>query len=515
MNSLAALLFRCGLLSASALLLAPAADAALPPVPYPAENPPTEAKRILGKALFWEEQLSSDDMVACGTCHRPAFGGADPRGGTHPGMDGFFGSADDVNGSRGVVRRSRFGHPVEDELFGQQPQVTQRLSPSTFTALWAGKLFWDGRASGEFRDPQTGELLIESGAALENQALHPILDPTEMAREERSWQDALDKLARVTPLALASDLPPDLAAGLAGVRSYSELFEAAFGDPRLSATRVAFALASYERSLVPDQTPWDRYDAGDGAALSDEQIIGLGIFMNSGGCRACHTLPLFSNDGFRATGVRPPAEDMGRAAVTGDPGDRGKFKVPSLRNAGLRPRFMHNGRFTSLTKVLDFYAQTGGEQSFPENRDPHFDVIDIPAFGRDGLLTFLRDALTDPRVANEAFPFDRPRLRSERGIVVVVVPPAWLQLDPPSPNPSPGETLFPLRLIRPSGVELSIYSPRGRKLRVLSLPPGSVGWQALRWDGLDATGRALASGVYLYEARAEEQRVSGRITLLR
>src|SRR5690606_12821291 len=59
-----------------------------PPVPVPAENPMTEEKRILGKILFWDEQLSSDGTTACGTCHRPAVGGIDPREALHPGPDG-------------------------------------------------------------------------------------------------------------------------------------------------------------------------------------------------------------------------------------------------------------------------------------------------------------------------------------------------------------------------------------------------------------------------------------------
>ncbi|MBT8441678.1 MAG: cytochrome-c peroxidase, partial [Gammaproteobacteria bacterium] len=63
------------------------AGAELPPVPVPAANPITEEKRVLGKILFWDEQLSSDDSIACGTCHIPSAGGADPRAGLHPGTD--------------------------------------------------------------------------------------------------------------------------------------------------------------------------------------------------------------------------------------------------------------------------------------------------------------------------------------------------------------------------------------------------------------------------------------------
>lgn len=70
--------------------------------PVPAENPITEAKPVLGKILFWDEQLSSDNTVACGTCHQPAAGGSDLRLGMNPGFDQIFGTDDDVVGSPGI-----------------------------------------------------------------------------------------------------------------------------------------------------------------------------------------------------------------------------------------------------------------------------------------------------------------------------------------------------------------------------------------------------------------------------
>ena len=90
-----------------ALLLAAALPAQLPPPPVPFENPLTPEKVVLGKILFWDEQLSSDDSTACGTCHQPEFGGSDPRAADalHPGPDGLFGTADDIRGSFGVTRQ--------------------------------------------------------------------------------------------------------------------------------------------------------------------------------------------------------------------------------------------------------------------------------------------------------------------------------------------------------------------------------------------------------------------------
>src|SRR5262245_9676718 len=116
------------------LLLAIAAGkplwAGLPAVPVPADNPITEPKRVLGKILFWDEQLSSDGSVAGGTVHRPSAGGGDPRAARHPGVD--KGTIDDVMGSPGIVSLGRDGHARPSPLFGAAPQVTPRLAPSNF-----------------------------------------------------------------------------------------------------------------------------------------------------------------------------------------------------------------------------------------------------------------------------------------------------------------------------------------------------------------------------------------------
>ena len=219
------------------------ARADLPPVPVPAENPITEPKRVLGKLLFWDEQLSADDSIACGTCHRPAYGGADPRAGRYPGTD--KGTIDDVRGSPGIASFDRTGRRVAHPMFGAEPQVTPRTAPSFFGALWADELFWDGRAGPVFIDPQSGATAIAHGGALENAALTALSNAVEMAEPGRTWRELALKLARVAPLALATRLPPDLAAALAARPRYPQLFSAAFGDAAITPVRIAFALATY------------------------------------------------------------------------------------------------------------------------------------------------------------------------------------------------------------------------------------------------------------------------------
>jgi cytochrome c peroxidase len=393
------------------LVAANVARAALPPVPIPRENPITEPKRVLGKMLFWDEQLSSDGSVACGTCHRPGYGGADPRVGRNPGVD--KGTIDDVLGSPGIVSRDRDGRPVSHPVFGDRPQVTPRLALSNFGALWADEVFWDGRARTEFKDPLTGATAIARGGALENQALIALVASAEMAKRDRSWADVVATIERARPLALATNLPADVAAARDARPTYPELFAAAFGDRAVTPVRIAFAIASYERTLVSDRTAWDRYEAGDATAIGGRALYGWRA-LQAFHCVACHTPPLFTNNEFFQIGVRRAEFDLGRELVTHDPRDAGDMKVPTLRNAALRPRFMHTGEFGNLGAAIGFYINS---PALPE-RDgiPGFGLYTFNMSQIDvaDIRDFIEHALVDPRVRDETFPFDRPTLLSER-----------------------------------------------------------------------------------------------------
>ncbi len=387
-----------------------AANAELPEVPVPAENPITEAKRVLGKILFWDEQLSSDDSVACGSCHIPTAGGADPRRGKHPGTDA--GTIDDVAGSPGIVAMNSRGDPVEHPVFGRDRQVTPRASLSNFMALWAPEVFWDGRAGGTFKDPLTNDVVIAAGGALENQALIALSSSAEMAKEGRTWGELAGKLAAVTPLALATDLPPDIRTTLVRKPTYRALFAGAFGDEAITPVRIAFAIAAYERTLVADRTPWDRFVAGDESALTADEQRGWSDFQ-AFRCTSCHEPPLFTSNEFRNIGLRLTRFDAGRMQVTGDPEDAGEVKIPSLRNVGLKPRFMHTGQFSNLGAAVGFYvtgAALEDRDEMPGGGVYSFNMSDIT---ERNLRGFLEHGLTDPRVARELYPFDRPRLKSE------------------------------------------------------------------------------------------------------
>ncbi|MGV6815041.1 MAG: cytochrome c peroxidase [Phycisphaerales bacterium] len=379
----------------------------------PPENPPNADRQVLGKMLFWDEQLSSDSTTACGTCHITSEGGLDPRIGINPAFDGIFGTPDDVDGSPGIIETDVNGEYLRSDFYDLSVQVTPRRSMTNFVAMYAGNLFWDGRAEGNFVDPVTGETLAISSAGLEIQALGPIMSTIEMAHNERDWSEVIDKLTNAKPMALASNLTPDIINALAVNETYPDLFEQAFGDPEITAGRIGFAIANYERSLVPNQSPWDLWNAGDSSAMTPDQIAGHDIFRNSA-CITCHLGPLFSQMSFVTEGVRPVAEDRGRQIVTGVFQERGAFKMPTLRNVGLRDRFMHTGKLTTLDDVFDFYAHRNGQAPFTENLDFRLTSPIVFSPSDEALVKeFINNGLTDPRIANETFPFDRPTLHSE------------------------------------------------------------------------------------------------------
>ena len=384
---------------------------ALPPVPAPPQNPVTAEKAVLGKILFWDEQLSSDDTMACGTCHLPEANGADPRFGTHPGFDGLFGTIDDPLASPGIVHLDANRHYDPVAAFGLDVQVTGRTAPAAFTSQWCPEQCWDGRATSRFVEPEFGTLSIPNGGSLESQAVGPIMSTVEMGHDGRTWAEVAQKLAAARPLALATQLPADVQAALAQDPTYPALFLRAFGSALITAERIGFALATYERTLVADRTPWDRHHQGDPTAMTMSQRQGFQRFRQHQ-CDACHTPPLFTDHTYRVLGLRPWVEDPGRMDVTQNFADRGAFKVPSLRNTGLKPSYMHNGSMTNLVQVLDFYDHQ--IPSFPDNQDPLYAAMSIPAADKTLMLDFLQNALTDPRVAAGLPPFDRPRLRSEQ-----------------------------------------------------------------------------------------------------
>ncbi len=385
----------------------------LNPPPAPAGNPVTATKAALGKTLFWDEQLSSTRTVACGTCHVATNGGSDPRSAnpgspgtrsTHPGPDGIFGNADDIQGSAGVPLSLANGSYKLTAGFGLKEQVTARRSMSHINSGYPNALFWDGRATQIFRDPLTNAVVMATGGALESQALAPPVNDVEMGHTARDWNDVAARVTASKPLALSPAVPAALSAWIGG-RSYPELFNEAFGAPDVTPVRIAMAMATYQRTLYSDRAP---FDLGD---LTAAEARGQQVF-NQNDCNDCHVAPFFSDGQFQNTGVRPAAEDTGRFVVTQNQNDMGRFRSPSLRNVELRAPYMHNGRFKTLEEVVEFYNR-GGDFPGPNTNRNEIRPRNLSAQQKADLVAFLKRPLTDPRVAAETAPFDRPMLYSE------------------------------------------------------------------------------------------------------
>ncbi len=403
-----------------------------PGVPYPAENPHSDAKAILGKILFWEQQLSSDDTMACGTCHEASAGGSDPRQDQflHPGADGLAETGDDVRGSEGIARCEIVADLVvrkPDAFFGNNVQVTGRKSPSYFDAMYAPKLFWDGRADEVFLDPESGAVAIAAGGALETQSLAPLFSDVEMACENRTVTQLTNKLGSSSPLALALNIPPDMANAICRYPTYDQLFEQAFGDAAITGTRIAFAIATYERSLVSDQTPYDLFVdpvSPDTTALTAAQQNGLSLYDGAAGCSDCHLVtspnalqpPNFTNDDFHDLGFQDLDSqlnpDLGVQGITGLASDRGKFKTPTLRNVALREAggLLHMGNSSTLEDVMAAYNNPTVPPGPGSSTD--FRMVPLGLSGTEiaDIVDFMRNALTDPRVSAESYPFDHPTL---------------------------------------------------------------------------------------------------------
>jgi cytochrome c peroxidase len=394
----------------------------LNPPPAPPGNPVTATKASLGKALFWDEQLSSTRTVACGTCHFASNGGSDSRAivgnsrSRNPGADGVFNTADDVFASPGVISNNSDGTYSLSPVYGLREQVTGRKSRSYIDAGFSNSLFWDGRATQTFTDPIGGAVVLQNGAALESQVLGPPVSSTEMAHAGRNWVDVASRIASSRPLALSPSVPAALRDWIGG-RSYPELFQEAFGTTDVTPVRIAEAIATFERTLYSDRTPFD---------LSVQNIVPLGAAENRGrgvfngsACNVCHAGSLFSDNAFHNIGVRPQTEDTGRFQVTGNANNMGEFRTPSLRNVGLRGPYFHNGRFATLEDVVAFYNR-GGDFDAPNINRNLIRPLNLSAQQQSDLVAFLRNALTDPRVLAGTSPFDRPTLYSESNRVPTI-----------------------------------------------------------------------------------------------
>jgi cytochrome c peroxidase len=197
-----------------------------------------------------------------------------------------------------------------------------RNSPTVINRLFSKEQFWDGRAED-----------------LEAQAHGPLINPVEMA-----MPSADEVVRRVTAVA-----------------GYGPLFAKAFGSPEVTMTRIAQAIATYERTVVAGNSPFDRYTAGDKDAMSAEAVRGMTLFNGKANCKTCHAGFNFTDEQYHNLGVGMDraAPDLGRYEVTKNDADRGAFKTPTLRNVAETAPYLHDGSEATLGAVVAFYNRGG------------------------------------------------------------------------------------------------------------------------------------------------------------
>jgi cytochrome c peroxidase len=193
---------------------------------------------------------------------------------------------------------------------------------------------------------------------------------------------------------------------------YQELFEKAYGSNEVTMDRIANSMGMFMRSINSTDTKLDRFMFQE-EQLSALEARGMTLFIDKYDCNACHqvqSVTWYIEAGtFSNIGLDPIYQDDGLATVTSNESDRGRFKIPSLRNVALTGPYMHDGRFKTLSEVIDHY--TSGIEDHPE-LDPRLRGVDnqpkkfnITRSEKDAIIAFLNtltdhSMLKDPKFSN-------------------------------------------------------------------------------------------------------------------
>jgi len=250
---------------------------------------------------------------------------------------------------------------------GIREQKGGRSAPTIINRAFSLAQFWDGRA-----------------ATLEEQAKGPMANPIEMGNTHEAVVAAIQKIA-----------------------GYKPLFAKAFGSDEINIDRIAMAIATFERTILSGNAPYDRYKKGDKKAMTPEQVRGMSVFVDKAKCDRCHenanfTLNAYANLGVGTDKLDP---DVGRYAITKDPRDWGVFKIPTLREIEHTAPYMHDGSLKTLEEVVDFYSKGGIPN---KNLDANMRKLDLTDQEKKDLVSFLK-ALSGEGWQNAQPPADLPQ----------------------------------------------------------------------------------------------------------
>lgn len=377
-------------------LLLPRSDD-YPSIPQDPRNPLTAEKVELGKMLFHESRLgiSSRDPAgfhtySCASCHHA-------EAGFQAGISQGIGEGGSGFGITGELR-------VPSALYiGSKIDVQPIRTPSALNVAYQAVMLWNGSmGSGSVNTGTEAQWKSSNGTdrnALGYQGV------------ETLCIGAIQK----------HRLTPD-SAWLASVPEYKNLFDLAFADvtenQRISSLNVALAMAAYQRILLPNQAPFQRYLQGDTRAMSADMIAGMNLFFGKAKCAKCHTGPALNSMQFFALGMADMQqgvngcinitsgndESKGRGGFTGKATDMFKYKVPQLYNLKEVNFFGHGGNFTTIEQVIR-YKNTAVSQNvnIPASQlAKQFVPLNLTDDEINKLVAFVRDALYDPNLSRYA-----------------------------------------------------------------------------------------------------------------
>jgi cytochrome c peroxidase len=341
---------------------------------------PDPAKVALGQLLFFDKVLSGNRDTSCATCHQPSLGTGDEL----PLAVGTGGSGMAPDRVRGAMRMMVPRNATE---------LYNRGAPEWRT------MFWDGRLrtaeDGSFIHPVEFDQPLPGGLdnILAAQAMFPITSRAEMRGDPKDFD--IHGLTNEVGGTGEYDLQAvwqALIARLLAIPEYVELFEAAYPDVPivdLGFQHAANALAAFEiDAFTLLDSPWDRYLAGDDAALSDEAKQGALLFYGQAGCAECHSGNLLTDQAYYNIAVPQfgPGKgrgnayiDLGHARETDALEDRFAFRTPPLRNVTLTGPWMHNGAYASLEEAVRHHLN-------PQEWCEQYDYEQLPADIRSDLV---------------------------------------------------------------------------------------------------------------------------------
>lgn len=240
---------------------------------------------------------------------------------------------------------------------GEDPKGMPIRSPTLIDiAFFDQPLGWDGK----FRD-------------LESVAFGPIENPMNLNMTEA-----------------------ELIARLSAIPAYGEAFSRAFGDGAITRPRIEASLATFERSIVAGEAPFDRWIRGDDAAISPAAQQGFQLFNGKARCSACHSGPSFSDGSFQDIGTAK-GNDIGRGRYFPTSAKlRHAFKTPTLRDVARRGPYMHDGSVATLEDVIELYNRGGIDRP---SRSPDIRPLSLTASEKQDLIAFLQTLTAAPQVA--------------------------------------------------------------------------------------------------------------------